>query len=86
MVVTTYFCSKSNPQTSLPPVKKDDYPYISLWYDSMNEKLDGIIFYDNLSDDFIKTYENNFIKFVRVNPAAILGSLNDERFKIYLKF
>lgn len=84
IICTTYFTSKSDPQSN-NKVAEDNFDYIKPWYESVSKLgLNGIVFYDNLSLDFINKYKTDKIKFVK----CVLGdySLNDERFIIYFIF
>lgn len=86
VIMTTYFCSKQSHRKGIT-VENNDFSYISNWYLSvLNNNLYGIIFYDNLSKNFVEKYENDNIKFVKVLSESILGYFNDERFKIYYDF
>jgi hypothetical protein len=46
--------------------------------------LNGIIFHDKLSDDFVNTYENENIRFIRYEVGS--RSNNDERFICYYAY
>ena len=81
VVLTCYFNMRKDPQRDLFQ-KVDDFEYIRPWYESMvRVGLHGIIFYDNLSAEFVSRYQTERIIFRR----AVYGdySLNDERFYIY---
>lgn len=89
IILTTYLTSKNDPQKNPNDknayVKVDDYNYMKPWYDSMIQlNIYGIIFHDMLSDEFIKKYETDKIKFIKVHIGKY--SLNDERFYIYYDF
>ncbi|MFT4015879.1 MAG: hypothetical protein QM668_02855 [Agriterribacter sp.] len=84
VVCTTYFTSKADPQRN-KKVNPDDIKYIEPWYFSMLKlNLFGIVFYDNLSEEFIQQYQTSKIRFVKCNLGNY--SLNDERFIIYYLF
>ncbi|MDG4714323.1 hypothetical protein [Winogradskyella marincola] len=84
VVCTTYFSSKKDPQRKLK-IDSDDISYIAPWYNSMVKlKLEGIVFYDHLSNDFIQKYKTDHISFVKCQLGNY--SLNDERFIIYYMF
>lgn len=84
IILTTYFTSKKDPQRNLyqPP---DSLDYIKNWYESIiSNKLLAVVFYDNLSDDFVSKIQNSHVKFIRCKLGH--RSLNDERFLIYSEF
>ncbi len=84
VVCTTYFSSKKDPQRELK-IDSNDISYIAPWYNSMLKlKLEGIVFYDHLSSDFIEKYKTDHISFVKCQLGNY--SLNDERFIIYYMF
>lgn len=92
IVCTTYFSKKIHPndptdthvsgRTEDGRVIQNDIQYIEPWYNSMNKlNLDGIIFYDNLTEDFVDKYETDKIKFICVDTSKY--SNNDWRFFVY---
>ena len=84
LILTTYFCSKPDPQRKFI-IDNDNFDYIKAFYDSVvSHNLHAIIFYDNLSDDFIKKHNCDNVKFVKTR--IIKYSLNDERYFIYAEF
>jgi hypothetical protein len=84
IVCTTYFRSKINPQGS-SYIEKDSYTYIKPWYDSVNDlKLKGVIFYDDLSKEFIDKYTTEYTSFYYYKPKKY--SLNDARFYAYKNY
>lgn len=84
IILSTYFTSKIDYQRCKHQ-SNDDYQYIKDWYESIiSLQLKGIIFHDNLSDNFVRKYQNKNIKFIKVKVGNL--SLNDERFFIYLNF
>lgn len=84
IICTTYFTSKQDPQRKIQ-VDENDIKYIEPWYYSMiKNNLAGIVFYDNLSLNFINKYQTEKIKFVKCTLGNY--SLNDERFIIYYMF
>ena len=86
VIMTTYFCNKKDPQRS-KKAPCNDFSYIKPWYNSVKKlNLNGIIFYDGLSDEFIKKYETSNIKFAYVNINDTVFSLNDIRYFIYLDY
>jgi len=84
VICTTYFTTKNDPQRN-EKAKLDAIEYIAPWYNSMKAlKLFGIVFYDNLSKDFIDKYQTKTIIFLKCTLGNY--SLNDERFFIYYMF
>jgi hypothetical protein len=84
VICTTYFTSNIDPQRKIK-VENDNIKYIEPWYYSiLNLNLYGLVFYDNLSDDFINTYQTDKIKFVKCKLGNY--SLNDERFIVYYMY
>tara|TARA_Y100000385_G_scaffold246985_1_gene266683 strand:+ start:1288 stop:2052 length:765 start_codon:yes stop_codon:yes gene_type:complete len=87
VILTCYFNTKKDPQAGASSQHKDfvdsnSYDYMYSWYMSMNHiGLSGIIFHDNLSEEFIEKYETDKIKFIKVELGSY--STNDERFIIY---
>lgn len=92
IICTTYFSKKPHPndpndqwvvgRNSDGTVIQNDIKYIAPWYNSIkNLDLNGIIFYDNLTDEFIEKYETSKIHFVQVNTSDY--SNNDWRFFVY---
>jgi hypothetical protein len=95
VILTSYFSIKKHPNDPNDPwvigrqtdgrVAQNDFKYIEPWYYSVNKLgLEGRIFYDNLSDDFLNKYTTNKIKFIKVVPSDY--SNNDWRFFCYRKF
>ena len=86
VIVTTYYSSNIGNYKGRS-ILNNDFQYISPWYNSVLKlKLNGIIFHDGLSNDFIKKYTTNNIKFIYNDPDKFLYSKNDQRFLIYYKF
>ncbi len=82
VLLTTYFCTKQNPQHPQLKTPSDCIKYIYPWYNSVKKLgLTGIIFYDELTDEFVSKYQTDSIHFVRCTLGEL--SLNDERFLIY---
>jgi hypothetical protein len=86
VVMTTYFCGLNDSHKNyISPC--NDIRYIGNWYFSMKQlKLNGVIFHNNLSKEFVKKYTTDYIKFVKVDSSKFQNSLNDERFIIYYKY
>tara|TARA_Y100001970_G_scaffold186363_1_gene226664 strand:+ start:8407 stop:9213 length:807 start_codon:yes stop_codon:yes gene_type:complete len=86
VIMTTYFFNNKDPQRN-KTAPGNDIKYIKSWYESIKKLgLNGIVFHDGLSNDFIKKYQTNKIKFEYVNPKSFKYSLNDQRFVIYLDY
>ena len=65
--------------------EKDNVKYIEEWYDTLiSNKLNGIIFYDDLSDNFIKEFPK--VKFNKVDSIPEGMQLHDYRWFIYLSY
>lgn len=83
VLLTTYFCRKVDPQRK-EHAPCDDFTYIEPWYSSVFAlELDGVIFHDGMSEEFIERYQTERIRFELVPPATFRFSLNDFRFCIY---
>lgn len=67
-------------------VKNNNFSYLKPWYESICDlNLTGFVFHDNLSIDFINTYRNKNITFIKsVNSTRF--SNNDYRFFVYNDF
>lgn len=84
IILTTYFCTKVDPQRKFY-VKSDNFSYISKFYQSIHAKgLAAVIFYDNLSNDFVANYNTENVRFIKCDLKRF--SLNDERFFIFQEF
>lgn len=95
IILTSYFSIKKHPNDPNDSwvigrqedgrVAQNDFKYIEPWYSSVNRLgLDGRIFYDNLSDEFLDKYTTEKIKFIKVDPSDY--SNNDWRFFCYRNF
>jgi hypothetical protein len=95
VLLTSYFSQKVHPNDPLDHwvvgrdidgrVSQNDIKYIKPWYDSVKSlELNGFIFYDNLTDEFVEEYTTEKIKFVKVEPSDY--SNNDWRFFCYRNF
>ncbi len=85
IILTNYFTSKKDPQRK-KRWKSDDYKLIYPWLNSLSKlKLNGIIFYDLLSDEFINKHSNEYVKFIKYDIKTD-WSLNDERFLCWYEF
>lgn len=95
VVLSSYFTEKIHPNSIEDKhvvgrmennhVQKDFFPYIEKWYNSIIEnKLNAVLFYDGLSDDFVKKYQTDTVKFEKVDSFAY--SNNDYRFFCFRNF
>ena len=95
VIITTYFSQKIHPNNPNDQavegrgkdgkVLQNDIKYIKPWYESINNlKLNGLVFYDDLTSDFIENYSTEFVKFIKVSPSDY--SNNDWRFFIYREY
>ena len=81
IILTTYFTGKRDPQRGGGnQYKPDKYENMKGWYDSLiAHHLNGIIFHDQLSKDFIDRYTNDHVHFEEYKLKKVY-SLNDDRF------
>tara|TARA_B100000959_G_scaffold67431_1_gene71519 strand:+ start:278 stop:1036 length:759 start_codon:yes stop_codon:yes gene_type:complete len=94
LLLTSYFSKKKHPQYLDPDcygvcddgrVKQSDFSYIEKWYHSVDSlKLNAVIFYDNLTPEFIALHETDKIKFVEVESSKYTN--NDWRFFCYRQY
>jgi hypothetical protein len=82
-IITTYFTSEKDPQR--PHVwANDDFSIIKDFYESViKHNLNCVILIDNSTDEFIKKYETDKIKFVRCDSSGL--NMVDIRWKLYNK-
>lgn len=86
IIMSTYYAHRPNPQKTAVRAIPNEYDMMKDWYESMNRnKLNGVIFHDNLSGQFIGTYSNEYIKFYPVKENTD-RSINDERFYVYYNY
>ncbi|MCP4599020.1 MAG: hypothetical protein GY847_00495, partial [Proteobacteria bacterium] len=84
-IFTSYFTTKKCPQRRKHRFGKNVYSLINTWYKSLNLLgIEGIIFYDDLSSDFISKYQNATIRFIQYDLGV--RSTNDERFICYREY
>jgi len=80
IVLASYFSKKKHPnepgdthvvgRNSQGFVDSNTYEYIKPWYDSLiSNDQDGVLFHDNLSKDFVNKYQNDTIKFIKVEDS-----------------
>lgn len=94
-LLTSYFSKKVHPNSPSDShvvgrnpdgrVSNNEISYIEPWYKSVN-KLDvnGFVFHDDLSDQFVKDYTTDQIKFIKVEPS--IWSNLDYRWICYESF
>jgi len=82
VILAPYLTSKLDPQRHKQwPI--DDYSKIKIWKESIEVlKLNGVIFHDQLSQEFINKHQSHYIKFIRCNNDYS-WSTNDFRFAVY---
>ncbi len=84
IILSTYFSSYPDPQRG-NHIDENDFDYIKPLYQSVFDLgLGCIIFYDNLSQEFVDHYSTDNIKFINVTLGNL--SLNDERNLIYYAY
>lgn len=84
VILSNYFTSKNDPVRGFRQ-QNDNFAYISKWYYSILELgLRAIVFYDQLSPEFLGKYRTDRVSFVRCQLGNY--SLNDERFFIFKEF
>ena len=84
--MTTYFCKKKDPQRN-KYASCSNISYIKPWYYSLKRlNLNGIVFYDNIDNEFIKKYQTKKIKFIYVDSSKFTLSVNDQRYLIYYNY
>ena len=82
-LLTSYFSKKIHPNDPKDHavvgrnpdgrVSNNEINYIKAWYDSVNNlQLNGFVFHDNLSEEFVQQYTTNKIKFIKVYPRDFL--------------
>lgn len=95
LVCTTYFSKKIHPNNPNDRwvvgkdkdgrVLQNNIKYIETWYNSINKLgINGVVFYDNLTSEFISKYQNSNVTFHRVESSEY--SNNDWRFFVYRDF
>ncbi|SFO47918.1 hypothetical protein SAMN04488519_10759 [Algoriphagus ornithinivorans] len=84
VVLSNYFTSKNDPVRGFRQ-QNDSFNYLANWYYSIHElRLMAIVFYDQLSPEFLERYSTDRIFFVHCKLGNF--SLNDERFFIFKEF
>ena len=94
-LLTSYFSKKIHPndpkdnavvgRNADGRVSNNEINYIKPWYDSVNNlQLNGFVFHDNLSEEFVQQYTTNKIKFIKAGDSEC--SNLDYRWICYEKF
>jgi len=94
-ILTSYFSKKKHPNSPQDNyvvgrnadgcVSNNEINYIKPWYELADKlKLNGFVFHDNLSDEFVEQYTTDKIKFIRVEDSQY--SNLDYRWICYEKF
>lgn len=95
LILSTYFSLKKHPnhpgdtavrgRAADGRVWQSDFKYIENWYNSIvKNRLNAVLFYDNLEEDFVKSYENEHVSFKKVTTSDY--SNNDWRFFCFYDF
>lgn len=81
-ILTSYFTSCPDPQGKAV-IRPDDFEMMRPWAESIRRnRLTGVVFHDELSEDFVDRHQSEWLRFVRVPPSKSL-SLNDYRFLVW---
>lgn len=84
--MSTYFTSRPHPQYG-HKVDADSYPYMEEWHSSiLHLGLEGLIFHDGLSPEFVSEWTTPDLHFQAVDPRTFRYPLNDQRFLVYRQF
>ncbi|AYV76718.1 MAG: glycosyltransferase [Terrestrivirus sp.] len=88
-ILTTYLTTKDN--KNCYSKENNNYSIIKNWFESItkiNLNIIGIIFHDDLSNDFINLYQDTNIKFIKIdrNKYGSGYSANNYKFIIYDDF
>jgi hypothetical protein len=81
IILTNYFTGKKDSQRGgTNQFEPNQFENIKGWYDSiLANQLHGLIFHDQLSEDFVGKYTNDYISFEKYELKKRY-SLNDDRF------
>jgi len=81
IILTNYFTGKKDPQRGGDnQYEPDQFESMRRWYESLlTHQLHGLIFHDELSEDFVGKYTNDYIRFEKYELKKAY-SLNDDRF------
>lgn len=94
-ILSSYFSKKNHPNSphdkhvvgrkSNGKIENNSYEYLKVWKASIEtNNLTGIIFHDDLSDEFVKNNSSDNIKFIKVKDSSY--SNNDYRFFCFRDF
>ncbi len=97
VILTSYFSNKKHPNNSWDPnvvgrdpdgrVHQNSFNYIKPWYESVKKlSLQGVIFYDGLTEDFVEEFSTDKIKFVYSDSSSQNYSNLDYRWFCYRAF
>jgi hypothetical protein len=85
IVLSTLFTLKKNPVHTKVKVNEDRWGYIKDWHESLSShQINGLVFHDGLSDEFVNEHTNEYIKFQKV-PEEIYNAC-DARWVVYHNF
>lgn len=95
VILTSYFSKKIHPnhpndnhvvgREKDGRVTQNSIKYIEPWYYSIRDlNIEGRVFYDNLSEEFVEKYQTDKIRFIEVQTSEY--SNNDWRFFCYKQF
>tara|TARA_A100001011_G_C14301311_1_gene840913 strand:+ start:1701 stop:2468 length:768 start_codon:yes stop_codon:yes gene_type:complete len=95
LILSSYFSKKPHPNDPSDTdvigrgvdghVPSSSFGYIKNWYESIISKnLNGVIFHDSLTDDFIDKYSNDNVTFIKVGDSQY--SNNDFRFYCFFDY
>ena len=84
VVLSIYINQKMDPQRNVY-IDTDSYEYIKPLYSTLRDNdLHGIIFFDNLSQEFVNKYQTNKIIFLKCKIGD--KTPNDERFILFYNY
>ncbi len=97
VILTSYFSKKKHPNSPRDKhvigreedgvVTQNDIKYIEPWYNSVrNLNIEGRVFYDNLSEEFVEEYQTDKIKFIYSDSCSQNYSNLDYRWFCYRDF
>lgn len=85
VIMSAYFTTKKDVQRDIV-IETDKFSKIQGWYGSICDLgLNGIIFYDSLSDKFVSNYENDYVKFIKYSMKTE-RSVYEERFYCWYEY
>ena len=95
LILSSYFSLKPHPnhpndrdvigRAEDGRVWQSDFRYIEEWYNSIvSNNLKAVLFYDNLDESFVRSYDNECVSFIKVETSEY--SNNDWRFFCFYDF